>query len=53
VCNDAPRLSEWKDEERPEVNLSFDKMDDMIWKIAKSDISMIRKNVRKELGLDM
>jgi hypothetical protein len=25
----------------------------MIWKIAKSEISMIRKNVRKELGLDM
>jgi hypothetical protein len=52
VCNDAPRLSEWKDEERPEVKLSFDKMDDMIWKIAKSEISTIRKNVRKELGCD-
>ena len=52
VCNDAPRLSEWKDEERLEVKLSFDKTDDMIWKIAKSEISTIRKNVRKKMCCD-
>jgi hypothetical protein len=50
ISDRAPKQSEWKDEERPEVKLSFDKTENMIWKIAKSEILTIRENVKKSLN---
>jgi hypothetical protein len=45
----APKPTEWKDEELVEVKLSYDKTEDYTWKIAKSEISTIRKTLSRKL----